>query len=378
VQEALEFYFDYDAAIGADVPHGLATSPAAAQATYGDFPSQKSLVEKIAGNDAVGQHADWSTDFVGWGPAGSTTPEGLVRDWFVRIDALAQNRANGAPTLAPDGSPVSAVHITPQGHDLSQLLQKFLLGAVAFSQGADDYLDDDLPGKGLLADHTALVDGAPYTEVEHAWDEGFGYFGASRDYGLLDAADVAEDPSHDTDGDGAIDLLSEYSHGHSANAAKRDAGAVTTTDHAGQAWRAFRAGRQLLADRDGALDDDDLATLREHRDQAIEAWEAAIAATVVHYINEVLRDEATLQTADYDFEAHAKHWSELKGFALAFQFNRRSPLDSDDFAALHTLIGDAPALAGAAPELRQARALVGDAFGFDAANLGDDGGHGGW
>ena len=54
--------------------------------------------------------------------------------------------------------------------------KKFLLGAVAFSQGADDYLDDDVAGKGLLVFGYIPAEGKKYSALEHAWDEGFGYF----------------------------------------------------------------------------------------------------------------------------------------------------------------------------------------------------------
>ena len=50
-----------------------------------------------------------------------------------------------------------------------------------FSQGADDYLDDDVQ-EGLLASHIPAEDKA-YSGVEHAWDEGFGFFGGAQDYG---------------------------------------------------------------------------------------------------------------------------------------------------------------------------------------------------
>jgi len=75
-----------------------------------------------------------------------------------------------------------------------------------------------------------------------------------------------------------------------------------------------------------------------------------------------------------------------RGFALMFQFNPRSPLTREQFTQLHTLMGDAPVLPAAGPlaadeyrdNLRTARALLGAAYGFDAANLGDDDGNGGW
>ena len=119
------------------------------------------------------------------------------------------------------------------------------------------------------------------------------------------------------------------------------------------------------------------------RDLALEAWEQAIAATVIHYINDTLQDMADIGTADYSFSNHAKHWSEMKGFALSMQFNRRSPLTVEQFGELHDMMGTAPVLeggdlAGYQTDLIAARAMLGTAYGFDAALLGDDNGNDGW
>ncbi len=387
VTAELEFYFAFDSSTSGQVPLYLSTDPAALQSVYDDLSTDKDLVGKLAGNDPVGQHVDWSTGFLGWGEAGSTNPEALVRGWFAEIDAQAVAWSGGDYPLGPGGVPVPAVYVTPDGRDLQQLLEKFLRGAVCLSQGADDYLDDDTEGKGLLSDHTALEEGKPYTTLEHQWDEGFGYFGAARSYGDWTDDQIADTPGRDVDGDGAVDLLREYSFGHSGNAAKRDRGANTSMDLTADAYGAFLAGRGLLAETAGtALTADQLAELKGHRDRAVSAWEAAIAATVVHYINEVLVDMSTFGGDAYDFGVHAKHWSELKGFALSLQFNPRSPLNDSDFAQLHAYLGDAPVLAtagagaidGYKADLLAARALIGEAYGFDAPDLGDDHGEGGW
>jgi hypothetical protein len=76
----------------------------------------------------------------------------------------------------------------------------------------------------------------------------------------------------------------------------------------------------------------------------------------------------------------------MKGFALMFQFNPRSPLGRDQFVQMHTLFGDSPVLPAegtpAADDyraaLREARSMLGTAYGFDTANLGDDAGENGW
>jgi len=340
----------------------------------------------VAGNDTATDHKDWSTDFEGWGEKGSTTPEDLVRTWFQMIDDQAMDWVAGDIPLDPWGNPVPAVYVTPEGHDLDQLLEKFLRVAINFSQGSDDYMDDDTEGKGLLASHTQGDDA--YTALEHAWDEGFGYFGGARNYGSWTDVDIADVGHMDVDGDGSIDLLTEVNWGHSVNAAKRDKGAVEATDFTQQAWDGFFNGRTFLHETAGTdLTEAQLDELRGYRDDAIGGWENGIAATAVHYVNDTLQDMAVMDdSSKYSFADHAKHWGELKGFALGLQFNPNSPLSDEDFTELHSLLGDAPVLgdASAADQaayvdaLIEARGLLMDAYGFDEANAGDENGENGW
>ncbi|MCB9742182.1 MAG: DUF4856 domain-containing protein [Alphaproteobacteria bacterium] len=386
VEADLLFYFEFDSDAYGQVDIGMGCDPACAQQVYDEVSSDKDLISKLAGNDPTGQHVDWSTAFVGWPEGGVTSPESLVRHWIAQIDAAAVARVSGDIPLDPSGQPLPAVYLTEDGQDLQQLLEKFLRGAVSFSQGADDYLDDDLEGKGLRSDHVEPEDGA-YTELEHAWDEAFGYFGAARTYGAWSDAEIADTPARDVDGDGQVDLLSEVCLGHSTNAAKRDLGAVVATNFTAEAWEGFHGGRRLLNETAGqGLSEAELSELQGYRDQAVGAWEASIAASVVHYLNETLRDMDAIGGEAYSYADHVKHWGELKGFALSLQFNPRSPLGDADFAALHALLGTAPALADASQDAREAyrralidaRTLIGQAYGFDPANLGDEHGEGGW
>ena len=391
IRAGLNFYFMFDGDVGGTLEHSRHTTPAATQTTYNDVASGKDLIGKVAGMDPVGQHADWRTAFVGWsieGAEDALAPADLVNEWFTAVDALVVARAAGEIPMDPNGLPIAQAFVGADGRDYQQLIQKFLLGAIAFSQGADDYLDDTDAGKGLLASNAMAEEGQPYSALEHAWDEGFGYFGAAQDYAAYTDDELASAGGreawqglHDSDGDGTIDLIREVNWGASVNAAKRDRGAVEATDFSGQAFEAFRAGRALIASVDGELDAAQMDTLKGHRDAAIDAWEKAIAATVVHYINDVLQDMAS---TEYVFLDHAKHWSELKGFALSLQFNPRSSVSDADFKTLHDLIGVAPALPGQpafdtyAADLIAARAILATSCGFAPANLGDDNGEGGW
>lgn len=344
--------------------------------------SHKDLAGKIAGNDATGQHKDWlNGDFAGWGAKGSTTPDALVQTYFDMLGDHAQAYLDGGIRQDLNGNTITSIYLTTDGRDLKQLIQKFLLMAVAYSQGADDYLDADLPGKGLNADNANAVEGKNYTTLEHTYDEGFGYFGAARDYLEYDLQELAGkggrddwQGQHDTNGDGKIDLLSEYNFGQSINAAKRDLGATVATTMTTDAMTAFLNGRQIIADADGALTSEQLNALKAQVKVAVDSWEMAIVATVVHYINETHADLGKLaaSSADFSYSDLAKHWSEMKGFALGLQFNPGKALTDAQFEQLHTLMGDMPVLngdvAGYQNSLLEARAILADAYGIAADN----------
>ncbi|MFM9597134.1 hypothetical protein ACKI1O_48190, partial [Streptomyces scabiei] len=88
----------------------------------------------------------------------------------------------------------------------------------------------------------------------HQFDEGFGYFGAARNYleysddeiAGKDGRDEFKAGYNDYSSDGQIDLASEYNWGNSTNAAKRDRGAEVRTDFTAAAMNAFIAGRKLI------------------------------------------------------------------------------------------------------------------------------------
>jgi hypothetical protein len=265
-----------------------------------------------------------------------------------------------------------------------------------FSQGTDDYL-----GEGLASDNKVADGGTKsYTALEHQFDEGFGYFGASRNYLEYTDSEIAKKAGrenfqgkNDINGDGVIDLAAEFIWGNSSNAAKRDLGAEETTDFTAEAMTHFIAGRKMINDNVGKnvaeFSADEKAKFENHVFQAALSWEKAIAATVVHYINDVTADIANLEDGEYtpaEFADYAKHWAEMKGFALNFQFSPYSPFANHElnpkkdtvgeakFVELHELLGDAPVLSGAdsftqyKSKLITARDILADAYDFADAN----------
>ncbi|MBY5921115.1 DUF4856 domain-containing protein [Ferrimonas balearica] len=355
----------------------------AEQASLADISSShKDLSGKIAGNDPTGQHKDWNNgEFAGWGTKGSTTPEALVYTYFDMLGDHAQAYLDGGIRQDLNGNDITSIYLTTDGRDLKQLIQKFLLMAVAYSQGADDYLDADLDGKGLNSDNVANKDDKGYTSLEHTYDEGFGYFGAARDYLEYSVEELAGkggrddwQGKHDTDGNGKIDLLSEYNFGQSINAAKRDYAATVATSMTTDSITAFLNGRQIIADAEGALTTEQLDALKAQVKIAVDSWEMAIVATVVHYINDTHADLAKLadNSAEFSYSDLAKHWSEMKGFALGLQFNPNKALSDAQFEQLHTLMGDLPVLTGDVEgyqaSLLEARGILAEAYSINADN----------
>ena len=396
----LLFYYEFDAAVGGEATIVLTTDPAPLQATYGAI-GNANLKGKLAGNDAMGQHKDWTVPgtFVGWPGGDGTTPEELLLHFFAEVDAHADAYAAGEAPDDPRGNQITLAHLSADGLDYRQLVNKFLLVAVAYSQATDDYFDNDLADHGINVDNEVPAlsgeEEQPYTQLEHHWDEGFGYFGAARDYpaysdeemeGIGGRAEFQK--YHDSDGDDAIDLTAEYIYPWAGYAARRDNGSAESapTDFTGEIFGALLTGRRIISTAGGALSEDQMADLVAERDKAVASWERLVAANVVHYINDVLKDMNKFEEEDYDFMGHAGHWAEAKAFALGLQFNPRKALTDEQFAELHQLLRVRPVLETATPtqinnykaDLRAARALIGDAYDFDAANLGDDNGENGW
>lgn len=327
----------------------------------GDVAGSKNLKGKLAGQDN-----DLSQAFIGWiidTSDDNQKPHLLLQEWF---QILADN--------AGDGNADTTYVDTSIGVDYQQLVQKFLLGAVTYSQAADDYLK---ASKGLAKNN--IDEGGNYTSLEHQWDEGFGYFGAARDY-LAYSDDVNKsNPANDTNGDGEIDLLGgEYSFGHAINANKRDSGSNGVTDFSAQAMEAFIAGRQLIQNNIGTnpkteegVYQDYHVQLVDHAETALGAWEKAIAATVAHYVNDTIADLDNVGTDAENLKDLAKHWSELKGFALSLQFSGVSIISRDDLIAIHNKIGEAPELEIAdiptyVEGLKDILDILQDAYDFDA------------
>ena len=411
VSQGLRFYVTGD---GADFTnHDFATKggdPVIPGPTYGDISSGKNLDGKIAGGDGAGGGETSKLigdEFFGWetGLDDTPLPIELVYSW---MDALALEATDGVdPTITiADGTQVNigTPLISKDGVHYRQLIQKFLSVSVNFSQGANDYLQTDFGSESSLAAYKDKT----YSTGAHKFDEGFGYYGASRDLNDYTDNEAAGKGGraeygngyYDSNGDGLIDLRSEFVFGHAQNCAKRDrkknAEGVAYTDYSKEAMDAFLVGRRILenAEAAGELTEAANEALQAQISIAAKTWEKCIAATVVHYINDVSADMADFSGenfADLDnFINLTKHWGEMKGFALGLQFSPLSPFRDgstdksvDDMKRVLSLMGDAPmmpngsqngqpaavaaadAITNYLSDLEEARTILAEAYGFD-------------
>ena len=308
VSDMLKLY-EYDDALNLKTRTTTGTL-SASESHYSALSTGKNLVGKISDEPVIGYNR---------------TADDLVREWFKEI-------ADNSQDSDKLGTPMA--YTTDDGVDMSQMINKVLIGAVPYYQATGVYL-----GGLLERDNSEARDGTdPYTAMEHAWDEAFGYFGAARDYARYTDEQLAgsvDDFTFDSNGDGSIDFKSEYNFGLSRNAGKRDKGG-SGVDFTQDIFNAFLAGRTAITNQGS------VAEISAHRQTAAEGMEKVIAATVVHYINDTLSDMSKLGTAEENIANLNKHWAEMKGYTVALQYNPFRLISDGQLAELHGIMGEAP------------------------------------
>lgn len=110
-----------------------------------------------------------------------------VKDLFTAAQQASENVvANG--TVASEGvagrlqrgTTTNFILVNEKGWEFTQFVEKGLMGSTFYNQIFNAYLTDGKIGDGV--ENVALVDGKNYTEMEHHWDEAFGYFGVPVDF----------------------------------------------------------------------------------------------------------------------------------------------------------------------------------------------------
>lgn len=320
-----------------------------AEARYSSISTGKKLSDKISSATVIGS---------------GKTADALVREW---LQTIADN-SNDPAKLG-----TTSVYLDADGRDLAQLVAATLFGSVSYYQATGVYLQGILEKNNVVAAAGASGN-SPFTQMEHYWDEAFGYFGAARDFARYTDADLSGAVAayvHDSNGDGKIDLASEFNYPLARYAGKRDKDA-TGVDFSKDIFTAFLTGRATIT-AVGTTE-----AISAQRAIITSSWEKVMAANVIHYLNDVTDDMAALTAASTAANSNtlSSHWSEMKGYAMTLQYNPFKRLNDQQIATLHTLVGDAPVIAAPGSEastaylakLAEARELLKSALGFSEAN----------
>lgn len=204
-------------------------------------------------------------------------------------------------------------HVSANGLEYAEILEKSLYGALLYDQMVDDYLSDiqsgvdNEEGNNVQSAENYELYG---TERQHKFDEAFGYFGAM--------AATYPNPSNTSDGDGVF--LANYTFDFSD-----ETEAMYGVNLAKAAMRAFIVGRSVL--KAGQGNDVTQENTNEELFNAARAdiklyVEAGMAASSIHYLNEAITDVSEAE------KLH--HLSEALGFIYAMSFNSEGRLTVEE------------------------------------------------
>lgn len=137
------------------------------------------------------------------------------------------------------------------GVEYTQLIEKGLMGAIFYYQIAETYTR---PGKiGDAVDNTNVTPGKG-TDMEHHWDEAFGYWGAPIDFSVANTAGA------------------RY---HAKYSKKGNAVGLNTSD---KVMAQFIKGRYGISNKNYTMRDEAAAQVRKE-------YELILATTAIHYLN---------------------------------------------------------------------------------------------
>lgn len=220
------------------------------------------------------------------------------------MDALAaasqytdSTASSGQAGIMQTNDGTSSYLLNANGLELAQVIEKGIMGACFYYQATAVYM-----GSGKMdVDNETVVEGEG-TEMEHHWDEAFGYFGVPTDY-----------PSNIN----GIRFWGKYADG------SRETYLSTGTN----LMNALIEGRAAISAQDLDERDAQIAIAREQ-------WELVLAGASVHYLNKAI--------ANFSEDAAVLHHalSEAYAFVYGLQFGGQQSLSTAEIDAILVQIGN--------------------------------------
>ena len=208
------------------------------------------------------------------------------------IPNWATDAANGQAGVLTDAT--RTIHVNAKGHEIDQTFIKGIIGAMNVDQIINNYITPYQLDSGTRTsdnDNNTLSSGKDYTDMEHKWDEGFGYlYGQEADATRLDLG------------------VSPTGNGTTLNKYFKK---INTSNQAGigiKVFDAFRKGRAFIVAKQYDKRDQQAKIIKEELSKVI-------AYKAVDYINGYMSKIEAGNTAD---AFHAL--SEAYGFVMSLQF----------------------------------------------------------
>ena len=220
--------------------------------------------------------------------------------WFKDLFASAETASksglagsNGQAGLVARGT--KTILVNDKGWEYTQIIEKGLMGSVFYNQIYNTYMSEERTGDDV--DNETLVDGKNYTEMEHHWDEAFGYWGVPVDF---------------PKGDPVLSDTEKRFWASYTNSRDNLLGLNATL------MNAYLTGRAAIVSKK--------YTIKNLQKQIIyDAHELVAASTAVHYLNKAMAD---LSAADQGNLLH--HLSESYAFVKALQYSPNKKITQDD------------------------------------------------
>ena len=194
--------------------------------------------------------------------AGDVVVQGMFDNYMDSIATLSNGSvSNASETYDNAGiwtNGTKSYLMAGNGYEYTQLIEKGLMCAVFMNQMTNNYLQSVSSD-----DNTTIATGKTYTDMQHHWDEAYGYFTSEVDY-----------PTNGTNR-----FWGKY-----ANGREGILGSATTIA------TAFRTGR-------AAIDNQDYTTRDAQITIIVNEMEKVCAGTAIHYLNEAKSNinDATLK-----------------------------------------------------------------------------------
>ncbi|MAY83332.1 MAG: hypothetical protein CMP59_04285 [Flavobacteriales bacterium] len=225
-------------------------------------------------------------------------------------------------------------HVSANGLEYIQLLEKGLYGALMYDQMVDDYLSDSKAGASNPAGNNETAAGSDYategTSRQHAYDEAFGYLGA----------DPLSYPNASNTSNGDGKFIANYTFDFSD-----ETEATFGVNISQKLMDAFIFGRAVLKAGEGFGPSQENVNEQFYNAAVADIklyTELGIAAAAYHYLNDAI--------ADITDEDKLHHLSEAIAFIYALSFNSEGRLSATDAHEVLKALGwsaNDPSLAGA-------------------------------